>query len=55
MSRKGKKGFQRLEDHELTEFTSLQKSGSDSEVELDLRPSDIDQEDGRYGGGGASR
>lgn len=54
MSRKGKKGFHRLENHELTDFTSLQRD-SDSEVELDLRPRDRD--DGQYdvGTGGGSR
>ena len=34
MSRKSRKGFQKLENHELAEFTTLQgeESGSDSEM-----------------------
>ncbi len=55
MSRKGKKGFHRLENHELTDFTSLQRgSDSGSEVELDLRPQS-DRDDARYDGGGRNR
>lgn len=36
MSRKSKRGFKKLQDHELAELASVQP-GSDSEVELDLR------------------
>ena len=34
MSRKSKKGFRKLEDHEMAEFTKLngEESGSDSEI-----------------------
>ena len=47
MSRKSKKGFKRLENHELTEFTSLNggpgDSGSESEL-LDLTT--VDEREG---------
>ena len=38
MSRKSKKGFKRLENHELTEFSALNGGAGDSESEdlLDL-------------------
>ena len=44
MSRKSKKGFKRLENHELTEFTALNGGGgagdSESEDLLDLTGAD---------------
>lgn len=42
MSRKSKKGFKRLENHELTEFTTLNGGAGDSESEdlLDLTGAD---------------
>ena len=36
MSRKSKRGFKKLQDHELVELASIQP-GSDSEIELELR------------------
>ena len=48
MSRKSKKGFKRLENHELSEFTSLNpgESGSESEL-LDLTTVDEHETHGR--------
>ena len=42
MSRKSKRGFKRLENHELTEFTTLNGEAGDSESEdlLDLTGAD---------------
>ena len=49
MSKRSKKGFRKLENHELSEFTTLQgeESGSDSEM------IEIEREDtiSRKGGG----
>ena len=50
MSRKSKKGFKRLENHELTEFTTLNGGAGDSESEdlLDLAGANDRESSDRY-------
>ena len=50
MSRKSKRGFKKLHDHELAELASIQP-GSDSEIELELR-GDMGETDHSPGGCG---